>query len=119
MKKILWISRHKMTKEQTEDLERILGDTFETHMINKTLNSISQLTEEDLAVDTIAAVLPTHLLADLRQRAGEIPVIQAVSKRAKSGKMTTLSDGSEMDEFIFVHDRWEQIIRLDLELKIL
>lgn len=119
MKKILWISRHEMTREQIGDLERILGDQFETNMINQTLETISQLSEEDLKVDLVAAVLPTHLLADLRKRTGDTPLIQSVSQRVKSGKQITLSDGSQMDEFMFAHLRWEQIVRLDLELKTL
>lgn len=119
MKKVLWISRHQMTTEQTADLERILGDTFSVKMINQTLKSISPELEQEMDVDIIAAVLPTPLLAELRQKAGEIPLIQSVSQRVKSGKKVILSDGTEMDEFIFVHERWEQIVRLDLELKTL
>ena len=43
MKKILWISRHKMTKEQYDDLKRIVVDDFCIIQWKDTVNSVSEL----------------------------------------------------------------------------
>lgn len=116
-KKVLWISRHTMTEGQIEDLERILQHKVELIPFRDSLESVEDLEESHLSVDMIAAVLPPFLLSQLVQKAGEIPVVQAVSKRVKSGHIITLSNGNQEDEYIFVHECWEQVVKFDLELK--
>ena len=45
MKRILWISRHVMTKEQLEGLARLYGE-FEVEIYAGTVESMGQLKEQ-------------------------------------------------------------------------
>lgn len=119
MKKVLWISRHQMTQPQYDDLSRILGEEIELLPWKETVQEIADLLPLLEQVDIIAAVLPTRLLADLVKAAGEKPVVQAVSGRVSSGRILTLPDGRQEQEILFVHCGWEQILRLELETKML
>ena len=57
MKRILWISRHVMTKEQLEGLARLYGE-FEVEIYAGTVESMGQLKEQVENCDVVAAVLP-------------------------------------------------------------
>lgn len=89
MKRVLWISRHQMTVEQRSDLERVMGEE----------------------------VLPVELLAELVRLAGKRPVFQAAAVRTPTGRFHTLPDGRREPEFAFAHGGWQQILRLELEVK--
>ena len=65
MKKVLWISRHCMTKEQIEDLNRIAGENVEIIPWKETVHSVLELKPLIEEGDIIAAVLPLDLLAKL------------------------------------------------------
>ena len=44
MKKILWVSRHEMTKGQVDDLRRIYGE-FELVKFDQTVSNIKEILE--------------------------------------------------------------------------
>lgn len=55
MKKILWVSRHKMTSEQIADLESVYGD-IQTEILDSTIEDVKKIAETD--ADVYAVVLP-------------------------------------------------------------
>jgi hypothetical protein len=103
MKKVLWFSRHEMTKEQRKDLERIYGE-ISINQINKTINSAYELQEEIEQHDVIAIVAPINLQQQFLKLAGEKPVIACRSKRIVDGE----------NNVVFIFDGWYQIIKIDV-----
>lgn len=116
MKHILWISRHPMTPSQVQDLQRIVGEPYQLEQWDKTVETLDELSSAIDRADWIAAVLPIALLAALVQRAGNTPIIQARSKRQATGTVRIRPDGVEESEYRFVHNGWEQILKLELEM---
>lgn len=121
MRKVLWISRHEMTAAQLSDLERIMGDAVELVPVRETVTDLQKLADSLRQVDAVAAVLPAELLAQLVAMANKqgLPVMQAVSERRPSGKSVTLADGRQEPEMLFVHARWQQIVQLKIETRML
>ena len=119
MKRVLWISRHQMTREQREDLEEILGDTVVLVPWTDTVHQIEALLPMVIQADAVAAVLPVQLLALLRPYCGDRPLLQSVSQRVATGTMRTLPNGQTEPEFQFCHTGWQQIYRLGLETRML
>ena len=113
MKKILWVSRHQMTKTQLSDLHRIYGK-FQLTQFDQTVENI----ETVLAVpaDVYAVVLPLQLLADLK-KATNAEIIQPVSGRVRteSAKYHNQASGSLETEYMFEHLYWQKINRFELE----
>ena len=119
MKSVIWISRHQMTDDQLCDLERIAGERVNILQCKDTLKDLRRLQPLLRHVDIVAAVLPLDLLAELRQMAGDTPVLVSVSRREPTGRMRSLPDGGEEPEFRFVHAGWEQVVELQLVTKML
>ena len=119
MKRVLWISRHEMTRDQWADLERALGGLVELLPWRDTVADAAQLLPALEGVDAVAAVLPVELLAQLLPLAGGKPVLVAVSGREATGRVRALPDGRQEPEFAFVHRGWRQILRLELETRLL
>lgn len=119
MKRVLWISRHQMTREQREDLEEVLGDTVALVPWTDTVHQIEVLLPMVIQADAVAAVLPVQLLALLRPYCGDRPLLQSVSQRVATGTMRTLPNGQTEPEFQFCHTGWQQIYRLELETRML
>lgn len=117
MKKVLWISRHCMTKEQSDDLKRIVGDEIEIVPWKETLHSLTEIKPLIEAADLIAVVLPLSLLAELLKISDGKMVLQSVSARIPSGKMHTVADGIVEPEFEFRHKYWERIIKINVEVE--
>ena len=116
MKKVLWISRHKMTDEQFKDLEFILNDKVKLIVYDKTLNRIQDIEDILTEVDAVCAVLPLILTFEL-YKYGK-PIFQAISERKPTGKFITLSNGIKEQEFAFVHAGWLKISNFQLETQI-
>lgn len=117
MKQILWISRHQMTPPQLADLERIMGGPVRLLPWSDTIWDLSALEPALRRVDAVAAVLPVHLLAQLLKLAGGKPVLYAVSARQATGRTVTTPDGQTEREFAFVHQGWQQILRVNIDTK--
>lgn len=117
MKTVFWISRHKMTDTQKNDLARILSEPYEIDQWEETVKEVSMLTPRIEKADVIAAVLPPIMLSELMSIADGKPVIQAVSGRERTGKTIINANGMEEAEFRFVHLYWEQITKCEIETK--
>lgn len=119
MKQVLWISRHKMTGSQFADLQRIMQEKTTLIVYDQTVEKVEELLPLLLKVDAVAVVLPLELLAELFGHTKGKMLLQAVSARKATGKMITLPDGRQEQEFAFVHTGWKQICKLELETKLL
>ncbi len=115
MKKILWISRHVMTKEQLEGLARLYGE-FEVEIYAGTVESMGQLKEQVENCDVVAAVLPALMLSELVKMADGRPVMQAVSGRVRTGRKIQVRDGVFEEEYEFRHLYWQEIKRMEMEV---
>lgn len=104
MKKMLWFSRHEMSPEQEDDLERIFGEV-EIHQINKTISSAFELKDEIDKMDIIGIVAPINLQSQFLKIAGDKPVISSRNKRI-------VSEDGEKVEFQF--DGWFQIEKVEV-----
>lgn len=114
---VLWISRHEMTEPQLRDLERVMCGPVRLLRWTDTVKEITDLAPALDQVDAVAAVLPVEKLAQLLKLAGNKPVLQAVSDRAATGRMTTQPDGRVEREFAFVHRYWQQVLRIGIETR--
>lgn len=103
MTKVLWFSRHIMSKEQVEALMARLGNT-EIAQLSKSIQSAQDIAQEIEAHDIIAVVAPPQLLAGILKIAGDKPVITAKMER------TVLPDGSVEMKFV----KWERVLRIDI-----
>lgn len=116
--RILWFSRHQLTQEQRNDLQRIYG-AFELIRMSGTINNISEIlkTGQDNEVDVYAVVLPTNLLQELIEKTN-LPVIRSCIVRAETGNtIINSSTGLAEKEYMIAHKHWEQVIRLELITK--
>ena len=104
MKKVLWFSRHEMTKEQ----HAALGDT-EIVNINKTISSAYEIADEIAECDVIAIVAPIQLQQQFLKIAGDKPVIMAVNDRV----LVQQPDGGE-DKVEFHFVKWERLLKIEV-----
>ena len=117
MKKILWISRHYMTKEQIEDLQRVAEDEIQIIPWKETVRDVQEIRPVIEDADMIAAVLPLDMLAKLLKISSGKMVLQSVADRIPTGKLRTCIDGKVEPEFEFRHKYWQQIVKIDMEVK--
>ena len=118
MKKILWVSRHKMTEGQVEDLKRIYGE-FELAKFDQTVSNVKEILEAGRNCDILAVVLPPALLADLvNPRNNKKPVIRAVANRVETGNtVLNPATGQKELEYKFEHVAWEQVLKIEIITK--
>ncbi len=117
MKTVLWISRHEMAMAQLADLERVMGGPVRLLLWRDTVYTLAPLAPLLAECDAVAAVLPPELLRELLRMAGEKPVLRAVSGRRPTDRTLVLPDGRQEPEFAFVHQGWEQILRLEISVR--
>ena len=117
MRTVLWISRHEMTPDQRRGLERFMGGEVELLPWRSTVQNIERMAPAIRQADAVAAVLPPDLLGRLLRLVGDRPLLRAVSRRVLTGRFLTLSDGRREPEFAFVHEGWEQVLRLEIETR--
>lgn len=118
MKTVLWISRHNMTPDQLDDLERIMNGPVCLRPWRDTVTDAASLALAVREADAVAAVLPPELLAELLRLAEGKPVFTAVSERVPTGQTVKGPSGPE-PEFAFVHRCWRQLLRLEIEMRTL
>lgn len=116
--KILWLSRHTMTKSQKEDLIRIYGN-IEIKHFDKTVANWQEVVEIGKDCDILAVVLPHTIIADLTNPLNNWkPVIIAKSKRIATGNfVTNPSNKSKEAEYLFEHEAWEQVLKIQIITK--
>lgn len=119
MKTILWISRHDMTREQTADMERIVGGPFRLLRWTDTVRDVSELEPLVRQADIVAAVLPLEMMSRLADMTAGAPLLQSVAERTPTGRIYTTSDGRNEREFAFRHRAWQQIEKIEVKTRIL
>ena len=114
-KRVLWVSRHNMTKEQFSDLCRIYGDV-DVKQFPETISSAKQVVELGADCDVLAVVLPAAFLADLTNpRINTKPVIRAIADRIPTGKtIVNPATGKEEPEMMFRHAGWERVVKVEI-----
>lgn len=114
--KVLWYSRHSMTKDQLADLQRIYGSDAIVKQVSASATSYKDVLEAGEDCDVLAVVLPPAMLADLTNpRNNNKPVIRAVANRVPTGnKIVNPATGSSEDEFAFKHVAWERVVRIEI-----
>ena len=118
-RRVLWVSRHSMTEDQRQDLERIMGGPVELDTWSDTVQDVEELRPRLREADAVAAVLPTEKLADLLMIAGKRPVLQAESARVPTGRWTIQPGGAVEREFAFIHQGWKQILEVRIRTRAL
>lgn len=118
-RRVLWVSRHSMTEDQRQDLERIMGGPVELDTWSDTVQDVEELRPRLRGADAVAAVLPTEKLADLLMIAGKRPVLQAESARVPTGRWTIQPGGAVEREFAFIHQGWKQILEVRIRTRAL
>ena len=118
MTKVLWLSRHSMTEEHMDDLNRIYGEV-EVKKFDQSVNGWKDVVEAGADCDVLAVVLPPAILADLTNpRNNKKPVIRAKANRVPTGKMiTNPATGKKETEYRFEHAGWEQVIKIEVVVK--
>ena len=104
MTKILWFSRHEMTKEQLGALERKYPDGLHINKINRTIDSARELQDDVDNADVIAIVAPIGLQAEFLRLAGDKPVITALTDR-----VLVQQPNGEEDKVEFRFVKWERL----------
>lgn len=103
-----------MTNEQLSDLHRIYDD-FELLTLDKTITSVQEVLK--YSADVYAVVLPTNLLIELKNSTNA-EVIQPVSKRvATKNKILNPATNTYEQEYIYIHQCWERIVKADVKLQ--
>lgn len=113
---ILWLSRHCMTSEQLNDLKRIYGDDINVKQYGESVKDWREVCEIGSDCEIFAVVLPPSILGDLtNQRNNEKPVIRAKANRIPTGKkVVNPATGNEESEFMFVHEYWELVEKIEV-----
>ena len=116
--KVLWVSRHELSVAQMEDLRRIYGEV-EIKKYDQTVKGWKDVVEAGEDCEVLAVVLPPALLADLvNPRNNSKPVIRSRMTRVPTGKtVLNPATGKEEQEVMFVHEAWEQILKIDIVTK--
>ena len=104
---VLWVSRHRMTPAQKEDLERGLGAPAKVVSLDQTVQDPSEISTaaERCGAACVAAVLPLHMIQSVLPLLGSTPLIVA-----KSGY-----SGTARSEKTFVHLGWTRYKRVEIE----
>ena len=99
--KILWFSRHQMTIEQYQDLERIYG-AIDVSVIDMTISHADEIKWDIENNDVLAVVAPPELLHEFVNYPGGRPVIVAKSERV----LVKSEDGTE-SKVVFKFTGWD------------
>ena len=119
--RILWLSRHVMTEDQTTGLKRIYGDDIEINHISSQVTTAQEVVELGKECDVLAVVLPMSILSDLvNPRNNQKPVIRAIANRVETGNMViNPATNKEEVEYKFQHAGWEKVIKIEVVTELL
>lgn len=104
MKRVLWLSRHEMTKEQLDELGNVL-----VTQIPYRINSAYELVDEINNADIIALVAPINLQEQFLKLAKGKPVI------VPNGERYITRNANGEDELQFKFNKWEQLHSITVE----
>lgn len=106
MKKVLWLSRHKMTEDQLNGLHNVAGteDLVIDHC-NTTVTCAQQVAELGKDCDILAVVLPIQMISDLYGLVGKEKLICS----AKTKRVFTTNKGEDPSKTkaTFVFAGWD------------
>lgn len=102
--KVLWASRHSLTDDQLNGLEKIAGKV-DIKTVNKTFKSAEEIAEAAADCDYLAVVLPVGLLSELY---GLLKPGQTILVPRSKRIMIPSEDGTE-NKVVFAYDGWEVI----------
>ena len=120
MTKILWLSRHVMTEDQTTDLKRIYGDDLEINHISSQVTTAQEVVELGQECDVLAVVLPMPILSDLvNPRINSKPVLRARSKRVAIGEELNPANNQMEQKYMFQHAGWEKVMKIEVVTELL
>lgn len=105
---LLWVSKHKLSKNQIRGLENIYGEKIQIHQMPQKINSLQDLLEKTKKFDVIAPVLPLKFLQGLME---EIEGLDKQIIQSKSKRRNAIGE--------FEHERWVQIERIKIEEEVL
>ena len=119
--RMLWLSRHVMTEDQTTDLKRIYGDDLEINHISSQVTTAQEVVKLGKECDVLAVVLPIPILSDLvNPRNNQKPVIRAIANRVETGNMViNPATNKEEVEYKFQHAGWEKVIKIEVVTELL
>mgnify|MGYP003428097402 CR=1 FL=1 len=114
--KILWVSRHKMTSEQTASLNRLYGNC-EIISVDRTFKSAEEIADYCDWCDIYAVVLPTDILISLFNIIPEDKIVLIpCSERKPNGTMTLNPATNEYEpEYQFVYKCWKKVLKAQFE----
>lgn len=103
MMRVLWFSRHDLTKEQKDGLRFYFKDEIEVKGVAKTVESAQEIVDYAIRFNCniLAVVLPVHLLSDLMKLAPfkAMHIVVPRSKRILN----------EDNTVTFAYDGWEHV----------
>lgn len=116
--KVLWLSRHEMTKDQKDALVHRFGE-IEIVQIDRTIENVHDFcTEIDInQFDIVCVVLPTEKLAELREEFDGV-LLTAVSERERVGHRVNFDTGKAESIFEFKFKYWVnwKVLKVETEL---
>lgn len=110
MKTVLWISRHNLVPKQVYGLECLCGGPFRLIQHRENVEDIAELLPDIRQADIVAAVLPVHLLAQLKTVAMDTPVLLDQTNR----ELIPNPGGEPLTRYS--HGGWKEIAALELKL---
>lgn len=115
--RVLWLSRHALTREQLEALKRIYGDDVIIKHVTESVTDWAEVVRYGDDCDVLGVVLPQKLLMDLvNPRNNSKPVIRANSTFIPTGKkVVNKATGQLEDERKFTFLGWKLVKRFVLE----
>lgn len=104
MKKVLWLSRHKMTEDQFNGLQKITeDDDLVISHCNTTVTCAQQVADLGKDCDVLAVVLPIQMISDLYGLVGKEKTICS----AKTKRVFTSTSKEEGQKARFVFAGWD------------
>jgi hypothetical protein len=122
IKKMLWLSRHFLTREQKADLSRIFGEDLIIDHCSWQVLSGEEVYSLAQGYELLGIVLPMHLINEVfeikKKNNWKVQIIYSVAARHETGKMIlNPANGQAEKEFAFSHVRWEELVDMQAVTK--
>lgn len=119
---MLWLSRHYMTIEQRDDLEKIFGSNLRINHCEKQVTSGEEVFNLAKDVSLLGIVSPIHIINEIfqikRKRNWPIRVIYSIADRRETGrKIINPANDLIEKEYAFFHIYWQEILEADIKMR--
>lgn len=120
--KMLWLSRHYLTIEQRDDLERIFGPNLTITHSTKQVTSGEDVFHLAKDSDLLGIVLPIHIINEIfqikRDNHWMIRVLYSIAGRHETGrKIINPANNLIEKEYLFSHIYWQEILDTDIKMR--